>query len=579
MQQPVHPPISFARAVWALSKPYFTESDQRRSAWLLLVVIVVLNLASVGLSVWFNQWYNDFYNSLQEKDFAAFQTLLLHFAGVAAAFIVVAVYRQYLQSLLQLRWRRWMTEHWVSDWLAEKRYYHMQMFNLGTDNPDQRLSEDLRLFPTYTLTLLLGLMNSVVTLASFLGILWTLSGSLSFTLGGTEYSIPGYMVWVAIVYAAGGTWLTHLIGRPLIRLHFDKQRVEADFRFHLVRVREHAEGIAFQHGEAVERSGLIGRFAHVFETYFDIMRRNKQLTWFTSGYGQLAVIFPFVVASPRFFSGAIQLGGLMQTVSAFGQVQEALSYIINSYTDIAEWRAVINRLTGFRLGLQDARRLAAQQQIGVVADEGGMRIDGLDLALPDGQPLMHVDGLALAPGDSLLVKGRSGKGKTTLLRAIAGIWPFGRGAVHRPADGVSLFLPQRPYLPHGSLRAALAYPHDPAQFTDAEYRAALEQLDLANLSERLDEDAVWDQQLSGGEQQRVQLARALLMKPRWLYLDEATSALDDATEQKTLAALRAALPQTAIFSIGHKPALDAFHRQHLLLDGGEGLPSRLVAAT
>lgn len=579
MTQTSHPPIGFLRAVWALSKPYFAQSEQRRSAWLLLFVIVVLNLGSVGLSVWFNQWYNDFYNSLQEKDFAAFQTLLLHFAGVAAAFIVVAVYRQYLQSLLQLRWRRWMTEHWVSDWLDRKHYYHMQMFSLGTDNPDQRLSEDLRLFPTYTLTLLLGLMNSIVTLASFLGILWTLSGEFSFALGGTDYSIPGYMVWVAIVYAAGGTWLTHRIGRPLIRLHFDKQRVEADFRFHLVRVREHAEGIAFQHGETVERTGLIGRFAHVFATYFDIMLKNKQLTWFTAGYTQLAVIFPFVVAAPRYFSGAIQLGGLMQTVSAFGQVQEALSYIINSYTDIAEWRAVINRLTGFRLGLEDARRLAAQQQIAVETAADGLHIDGLDLALPDGLPLMHVDGLSLTPADSLLVKGRSGKGKTTLLRAIAGLWPFGRGTVRRPDDRDSLFLPQRPYLPHGSLRAALAYPHDPVQFSDADFRAALQQLDLAKLADRLDEEAVWDQQLSGGEQQRVQLARALLMKPHWLYLDEATSALDDVTEQKTLAALKAALPHTAILSIGHKPALEAFHRQHLLLDGGEGRPSRLVAAT
>lgn len=563
---PTADPPSFFRDLWMLARPYFTDPNERRTAWGLLIVIVILNLASVGLSVWFNQWYNDFYNSLQEKDFAAFKTLLLHFAGVATAFIIVAVYRQYLQSLLQIRWRRWLTEHWLNDWLGDKHYYHMQMLGLDTDNPDQRIAEDLRLFPAYSLTLTLGLLNAVVTLASFLGILWNLSGDFSFTLGGSDYSIPGYMVWVAIVYAAAGTWLTHLIGRPLVRMNFERQHLEADFRFHLVRVREHSEGIAFQNGETVERAGLGQRFAAVFANFYDIMLKQKQLTWFTAGYGQLAVIFPFVVGAPRYFSGAIQLGGLMQIVSAFGQVQEALSYLITSYSEIAEWRAVIDRLTTFRTGLIRAHAVAAGTEVEVTRDGDALAVGKLRLDLPDGRPLMQADGLRLDAGDSLLVQGGSGWGKTTLMRAIAGLWPFGKGRLQRAPDETSLFLPQKPYLPHGTLRAALSYPRDPATYSDADYRAALHALDLAKLDPRLDEEAIWDQRLSGGEQQRVQLARALLHKPRWLYLDEATAALDEASEQRALAALRSALPQTAIFSIGHKPALRAFHAQKLKLE-------------
>jgi putative ATP-binding cassette transporter len=572
---------AFFRAVWCLAKPYFLDPQVRLGAWMLLVAIVALNLASVGLSVWFNYWYNDFYNALQEKDFDSFKTLLLYFAGVAAAFIVVAVYKYYLQSLLEVRWRRWLTEHWARDWLEDKRYYHMQMLGLDTDNPDQRIAEDLRLFPAYSLSLTLGLLNAVVSLVSFLGILWTLSGDFAIALGGTEYHIPGYMVWVAIVYAAAGTWLTHLIGRPLVRLNFDKQRVEADFRFHLVRIREHAESIAFQNGETVERAGLERRFAAVFDNFIAIMKRTKLLIWFTSGYGQIAVIFPFVVGAPRYFSGALPLGGLMQTVSAFGQVQEALSYIINAYTEIAEWRAVIERLTGFQRGMEKARALSARSAIAVSREGDRIAVNDLALGLPDGRALLQVNSLALAPGESLLLQGRSGGGKTTLLRALAGLWLFGRGKVMRPADEQSLFLPQKPYLPLGSLRAALAYPHDPARFSEADYRAALEALDLAHLAPRLDEEAYWTQQLSGGEQQRVQLARALLLKPRWLYMDEATSALDEKTEARALEALRTGLPGTAILSIGHRPALRGFHQKSLEIEPGAAKTgvAQLMAAT
>lgn len=572
---------AFCRACWSLAKPYFADRNERFVAWGLLAAIVALNLGTVALNVWFNQWNNDFYNALQEKNFDDFQTYLLHFAGMATLFIGVAVYQYYLNQMLQLRWRRWLTEHWLDAWLQAKHYYQMQVFNLGTDNPDQRIAEDMRLFATYSLNITLGLMNAIVTLASFLHILWGLSGSYSLSLFGSPIEIPGYMVWAALVYAAAGTWITHMIGRKLVPLNFNQQRYEADFRFDLVRVREHAEGIALQNGEAAENARLHTRFSAVFDNFLAIMRRQKQLIWFTAGYGQAAIIFPFVVAAPRYFGGAIQLGGLMQTASAFGQVQSAFSYLISAYTDIAEWRAVINRLTGFRQGIEQADTIVAQSRIAIeITGDERLEVQDLALTLPNGRPLLGLDTLSLKRGDSLLLTGRSGNGKTTLLRAIAGLWPFGRGLIRRGDSGHSLFLPQQPYIPIGTLRAALAYPHDPATYSDAEYRDALAAMELGHMQDRLDEEAKWDQVLSGGEQQRVQLAGAWLMKPAWLFLDEATSALDDDTEHRVMKQLRAALPRAAVVSIGHRPALLAFHEQHLELQPAEdGGPSRLVLAT
>ncbi len=569
----------FFRAFWSLARPYFADRDERLVAWGLLAAIVALNLGTVALNVWFNQWNNDFYNALQEKNFEDFQTYLLQFAGMAALFIGVAVYQYYLNQMLQLRWRRWLTEHWLDAWLQAKRYYQMQVFGLGTDNPDQRIAEDMKLFAAYSLNISLGLMNAVVTLASFLHILWGLSGAYSLTLFGSPIEIPGYMVWAALIYAAAGTWITHMIGRKLVPLNFNQQRYEADFRFDLVRVREHAEGIALQNGEAAENARLHARFGSVFGNFLAIMKRQKQLIWFTAGYGQIAIIFPFVVAAPRYFGGAIQLGGLMQTASAFGQVQSAFSYLITAYTDIAEWRAVINRLTGFRSGIEKADANMAQSRIVLeITDGERLEVQDLALTLPDGRPLVGLDALSLQRGASLLITGRSGNGKTTLLRAIAGLWPFGQGLIRRGNSGQSLFLPQQPYLPIGTLRAALAYPHDPATYSDADYRAALAAMELGHMQDKLDEEAKWDQLLSGGEQQRVQLAGAWLMKPAWLFLDEATSALDDETEHRVMQQLRADLPQTAVVSIGHRPALLAFHERHVELQPGEnGAPARLVA--
>jgi putative ATP-binding cassette transporter len=436
----------------------------------------------------------------------------------------------------------------------------MQLDQSATDNPDQRIADDLDRYTSISLTLSLGLLNSVVTLFSFLFILWTLSGALSIPLGGgAHFDIPGYMVFAAIIYAVGGTWLTQKIGSPLVGLLYDQQRYEADFRFSLVRLREHAESVAFYGGESRELGIFQNRFSRVVLNWWGIIRRRKKLTWFTTGYGQLAVVFPFIVAAPRYFAKEIQLGGLMQISSAFGRVQDSLSFIVNSYTEIAEYQAVVERLQGFRTRVDDiaaARR--APQPIAIERNGSGVEVEGLDLHLPSGHALREDIALAARPNQPVLVTGPSGSGKSTLLRAIAGLWPFGRGRV-RVGDGHVLFLPQRPYLPLGTLADAIAYPELDHQPRRAELEAAVRAVGLAYLIDQLDEEGNWAQRLSGGEQQRLGFARVLLVRPDIVFLDEATSALDEPAEAALYRLLREAEWQPTIVSVGHHGTLKRFH--------------------
>ena len=555
---------NFLPALWALTKPYWF-SEERWAARGLLAVIIALNLGLVYINVQLNQWNNDFYNTLQNMDKDGFFRQLAKFGVIAAAYIIVAVYQLYLNQMLQIRWRRWLTGRYLADWIGERTYYRLQLTDRGTDNPDQRIADDLAGFCDKTLNLTLGLMSAVVTLVSFVAILWALSGTLSFAFNGSQIAIPGYMVWVALVYAIAGTILAHLIGRPLIELNFNQQKFEANFRFSLVRFRENAESIALYAGEADEMRGLQHRFSDVVANWWAIMRRQKSLTWFRAGYNQIATIFPFVVAAPRYFSGSIQLGGLMQTASAFGQVQDALSWFVNAYTQLAEWRATVDRLVTFRNATQRAR-LEAQKNAGVVSavhDDRGYTASDVNIDLPDGQPLLAPFSMELQPGESVLVTGPSGSGKSTLFRALPGIWPFGRGTVSRPRDASTLFLPQKPYLTIGTLREQLCYPAPGDAYSDVKLRAALADCRLSHLAERLDEEQHWAQVLSGGEQQRVAFARALLLEPAWLFMDEATSALDEETEGALYRLVQDRLPHTAMISIGHRASLRQFHRRRL----------------
>ncbi len=550
---------TFLNDLKVLATPYW-RSEERWASGALLAVIVAMNLGLVYLNVLFNEWNNLFYNALQNKDFQAFTHQFIRFGILAAIFLVVAVYRVYLRQMLQIRWRRWLTRRYVGEWLDGRAYYRLQLAEGRTDNPDQRIADDIGSFIGQTLVLSLGMLESVVTLASFAAILWNLSGSLS--VHGVV--IPGYMLWVAVVYAGLGTWLTHRIGRPLIGLNFQQQRFEADFRFSLVRLRENAEGVALYGGEAEEARGLIGRFAHVVDNWWGLMRQQKRLSWFSSGYGQVAVVFPYIVAAPRYFSGAIQLGGLMQTASAFGQVQGALSWFVDAYSSLAEWKATVDRLVGFERSLQRVPGRDVDQAVRRHAPAGSaIAVEDLDLLLPDGTPLVCGLTVELAPGSRTLVGGPSGCGKSTLFRAISGLWPYCRGSLSLPVDDRMLFLPQKAYLPIATLRKATVYPDAPERHDDGAISQALADCGLGHLRDRLDEERHWTQQLSPGEQQRLAFARALLLKPHWLFLDEATSALDEASEARLYRLLVERLPDTALISIAHRPTLAAFHDRRL----------------
>ncbi|MDR6177410.1 putative ATP-binding cassette transporter [Pseudomonas sp. SORGH_AS 211] len=559
----------FLARVWALITPYW-RSEEKGKAWLLLSVVIALSLAGVGLSVALNTWYRYFYDALQNRDLAAFIRLMLYFCGLAATAILLAVYRLYLTQALTINWRRWLTEKHFGLWLSDRNYYQLEREG-GADNPDQRLTEDIRDFADTTLSLGLGFIRTVVSLVSFGVILFGISGDI--TLFGI--TIPAYMFWAALIYAAVGTWLTHLIGRRLIGLYNQQQRYEADLRFGLIRVREKAESVALFRGEANEHRRLLDRFGYVWGNYHLVMNYTKRLTFFTAGYSQIAIIAGFVLAAPRYFSGKIQLGDLMQINSAFGNVQESLSWFVDAYVSLAGWRAVSDRLLTFR---ETMAEFSQETDILVPhASDSDLILEGLSLGAA-GRLLLHPTDLRIARGEHLLIEGASGSGKSTLLRALAGLWRQGQGGIAVP-PGRQLFLPQQPYLPIGTLREALAYPQPVEAYTDERLTEVLRHCRLDQLVEHLDESRHWERTLSPGEQQRVALARALLYAPDWLFLDEASSALSEADERALYERLLTENPGLTLVSVGHRPSLRAYHRRHLLLEGQELRPRAVGEAS
>ena len=577
--------------VWALSLPYF-KSEEKWRARLLLAACISLNLGLVYLMVLLNDWNRVFYDALQNRDAAVFWHQLGVFAMLATCFIIVAVYRFYLTQLLQVRWRAWMTRDYLQRWLKGHVFYQLELQSQnGTDNPDQRIQEDVQQFTADTVGLSLGLLDATVTLLSFVGILWGLSGGFSFEVMGETYNLPGFMVWMALAYALAGSLMGHFIGRSMASLNFTQQRLEADFRHHLMRVREYSEAIALDRGGRVERLSLQERFAQVLDNFMRLLRVQKRYTWFNSGYGQAAVVFPMLVASPRYFSGAIQLGELMQISSAFGQVQESLSWFISNYSRLASWQATTLRLTSFQdqmLAIKAAE--VAEPDADTHTGINALHTTPLTISLPNGDVLLVDTSLNAAAGDTVLIRGPSGCGKSTLLRVLAGIWPYVTSPTHdRRGEPItygpvvlpegSVFMPQRPYFPEGTLRQALAYPDSAAHYTDEALKNALYDALLPDMVNALDTAAHWTQQLSGGEQQRLALARVLLKRPRWIFADEATSALDEAAEkalyQKLLTMVRE--EGGGLVSIAHRPSV-ANHHETIweFVPAPEGSPAKFV---
>jgi vitamin B12/bleomycin/antimicrobial peptide transport system ATP-binding/permease protein len=546
--------FTFLAEAWHLAWPYFKGED-RWPGRILLASVIGLTLGQVALTVALNYWRNDFYNALQQYDLPVFWQQMGVFSVLASIYVIVAVTEAYLQRMLQIRWRRWLTDRFLARWLANRTYWRVAMAPDAPDNPDQRIADDLRLYVEQLLDLFLGLLNAVVTLASFILILWSLSGAI--TLFGI--TIPNYMLWAALLYAIVGTWVTHLVGRPLTGLIFTQQHREADFRFSLVRFRENMEGIALLGGEKAENAALRERFHRVIDNFFAIMVRRVKLGSLVLGYNQVAVVFPFLMAAPRYFNKEIQLGGLLQISEAFGQVQQSLSYMINAYASIAEWRAVVERLADF-----EARMAAAEEnQVTVPIDGAALNVDDIEVTLPDGRKLLSGLQLAVKPGESVLITGPSGSGKTTLFRVLSGLWPLRRGRVEMPDQPV-MFLPQKPYLPVGTIAEALSYPNSPPMVREPLVEL-LRQVDLPHLEAQLEVPDNWALKLSLGEQQRIGFARALLKRPQWLFLDEATSALDETAERKMHALLKSALPGLTLISIGHRSSLVTLHDRRVSL--------------
>ena len=546
-----------------LALPYF-RSEDRWPGRLLLAAVIGIELSIVAITVILNQWYNRFYNTLQNYDWDGFVSAILFFCVLAAIYTVLAVYQNYLNLWLQIRWRRWMTQTYLRQWLNTANHYRMQLLGDAADNPDQRIADDLQMFVQHTLSIGIGILNSVVTLCSFIVILWNLSEEAPLHLFGSGFVIPGYLVWAALIYAVLGTVLTHRIGWPLIPLNFQQQRFEADFRFNLVRTRENSEQIAALHGEAAERERHLHRFGSVVTNWIAIMQRQKKLMFFTQSYSQASVIFPYLMVSPVYFSRAMQLGGLMQTASAFNSVQTALSYFVTAYQSIAQYQSVVMRLSGFEDAIIAGRDVAlAPPTVEVLPREhsNAISIDRLKVRLPKGEPLVNAEHIVLAPGERVLVTGPSGAGKSTLFRALAGIWPFGSGRVMVPKNAKVMLLPQRPYFPLASLAAAVSYPSRLGTFEDARIAEVLTAVGLPEWADRLHEEAHWNRMLSLGEQERLAIARVLLQEPDYLFLDEATASLDEAAEANLYRLLRERLKGSTIVSIGHRSTLGAFHRR------------------
>ncbi len=574
--------IPVIRQITRLADPYFATDDkrdvqvaglgrrrimERRFATALTVMLVVINQLQVAINVRLSFFNRDWFNAIQNKDSTAFWSLLFGvFCFWAAIAVVSHLVEFYAESVLKIGWRRWMTERHYGLWLDQGNMYRATLVGHAADNPDQRIAEDVRNFIDHTYAYSINVLSTASSLVSFSIILWTIPAD--FTIPGTEISVPGLPFWIALVVSVIGTWLAHLIGKPLVRLDFRRERFEADFRFALARAREYSEQVALLRGETAERMILGGRFGAIVTNFYDIVSRTLKLLTFTTAFFQANVVIPYIVVAPYFFLGKITLGQMTQTAGAFGRVEAALAFFISRYQSLASYKAGVERLTTFRAAIDEVRALGTKPpriEHNIYSGRD-LVLHNLDLSLPDGREIVRIDRLIFDAGTATLISGPSGSGKSTLFRAISGIWPYGRGTIDNPADTRAMLLPQRPYVPSGTLKTAATYPSIADAYGDEDVRKALILVQLAPLTCEIDSEDLWAQRLSGGEQQRLAIARVLLYRPDWLFLDEATSALDEDMQVEIYRILNQELPQTTIVSIGHRGTLIALHRRHIRME-------------
>lgn len=532
---------------------------------------IVVTIANMLGQVRLNEWNGQFFDAVGRKDLSAFIQFLWTFLVIIAVLLTLTVAQTFLQERLKFRLREWISLHLLAEWLKPMRIYQLSFAGPYGRNPDQRIQEDTRLLGDFSADLGCGIVYALVQIVAFVGVLWTLSAQVTFQVAGYDIAIPGYMVWCALAYAAVGSVLTWLVGRPLIALNGERYAREAEFRFALVRVNESGESIALHGGEKDEQRHLEAALAAVVDTMRRISTSLAQLTWITSGTGWLSFVVPILVAAPAYFGGALTLGGLIMVAGAFSQVQGAMRWFVDNFSRLADWRAAIHRVARFREALDNlpAVEEGSEEIKRALHPEGYLAFEGVRILLPDGHIVIEEANVSVMPGERVLIVGETGAGKSTLFRAVAGLWPWGSGTILTPKPESMAFLPQRPYLPLGTLRNALTYPAAVDAFSDADVRQALERCGLGNLIDKLDKDDRWDKELSLGEQERLAFARVLLHKPAWVFLDEATAALDEGSQANVMGLFNAELKNTTVMSIGHRPDLAAYHTRTLQIIHGQ----------
>jgi len=558
-----------ARALWRLIRIYWSSPDAKWGGLLLLATVTV-ELGTVRAHLFLAEAQGLTWDSLETREPAQFFRSITFLVASMGLFVVVSTYRVYLRQALEIRWRRALTAHFLSRWMSAQAYTQAQLHRGEIDNPDQRVAEDVREFVASALGLSLSLLGALATLVTFGGLLWTLSRNWPLHAGSTPVHLPGFMLWVALAVSLLSMWVTHLVGRRLVPINFDRLRFEADFRYGLMRFRDNVDTAVFSRGEESERLGALMRFSHVVGNFWRLIRAQRNLGLLTTGIGQLNEIVPLLLAVPFYFARLITLGTIAQTRIAYGQVASALSWFVNAYPEIARWRASIERLASFTDMMDTTQRESAAAGILLVpSPDESLRLSDLRVEMPDGR--FRLEGLdaSVTEGQRVAVTGPSGTGKTMLLRAIAGIWPFGAGSIELPAHARRLFLPQWPYLPLGTLRAAASFPSAEGAFSDERIREALRALGLASLEGRLDEIGQWEQELSPHEQQRLAIARVLLHEPDWMFLDKATSALDEETDRRVHDLLAARLPRATVVSVTQKPVA-GYHQRLWTLEPQPG---------